>query len=106
MLPHRLVRASYVGTRISIRVDPSDVWRVGALIFIGVLGWSLAPALAPASLLLLWTAALALVTVPWLDFHREPLWSAVEWIPFSGGYIRPLDIGVNIVMFIPFGTLY
>jgi glycopeptide antibiotics resistance protein len=56
---------------------------------------------------LLTMASLALIvvvtTMPWSTYYvGHSHWARVEWVPFSKTF-RPLDLLLNILLFVPFG---
>lgn len=50
-----------------------------------------------------WSAIIVAATVPWTDLVGHTHWQKVQWIPFRSPPVEPLDIVVNIVMYVPFG---
>jgi VanZ family protein len=54
---------------------------------------------------LTWIAALATVTLPITDFHAEPAWWRVGWVPFMSPPIKLADVVANVVLYMPFGFL-
>jgi VanZ family protein len=87
-------------------VDPSDVRRGSFLIVAGILtGVVVVRSSSAVFPFVIWTAALATVTVPWRDLHQTT-GHYVAWIPFVSPPVRLVDIAANIVMFLPFGALY
>lgn len=56
-------------------------------------------------LLLLWTAVLVAILVPWGDYTGHTHWGKVVWIPF-GPPVRVLDVAANVLVFVPFGSLW
>lgn len=87
-------------------LDVSDVKRGILLVACGFVCYWLAPLVPARPLWFLWSAGIVAVTVPWLDFHRRPLWWTIAWIPFVSPPITLFDLVSNILLFIPFGLLY
>jgi len=40
---------------------------------------------------------------PWHDLQGHAHWQNVAWIPFVSPPVRPLDISLNVMLFVPFG---
>jgi glycopeptide antibiotics resistance protein len=56
-------------------------------------------------LLLLWTALIVLVVVPWETFQNHSHWARVQWLPFVTPPIKLSDIVANLLLYMPFGYL-
>jgi len=56
--------------------------------------------------LALWLIVLAIValTFPW-DLQDHPHWNKVTWVPFATGIVRPIDLLLNLALFVPLGFL-
>ncbi len=46
----------------------------------------------------------ALTVLPLSDFRGHAHWDKVMWIPFRGPYVKPLDVLLNVGLFVPFGA--
>jgi glycopeptide antibiotics resistance protein len=53
-----------------------------------------------------WVLLIAIVSGPWFGIVREPQWSRVTWIPFTGPEDKPRDVVANFLMFVPFGMSF
>ena len=41
--------------------------------------------------------------VPWAAWQDHAHWERVGWIPFVSPPVRPIDIALNLTLFVPFG---
>jgi glycopeptide antibiotics resistance protein len=53
-----------------------------------------------------WVLVVVIVSGPWFGIVRQPQWTRVTWIPFTGDEDKPRDVAANILMFVPFGFSY
>jgi len=57
----------------------------------------------PIAALLLWTAFILLLVVPWGGFQDHTHWGKVGWIPFVSRPVKLTDIVANVLLYVPFG---
>jgi len=55
-------------------------------------------------LLVLWFAGTAVATWPY-GLQDHPHWQNVQWWPFGPGIVRPIDVVVNALLYMPLGVL-
>ena len=48
------------------------------------------------------TVTIVLGTFP-RDLQDHPHWMKVAWVPFASGLLRPFDLVVNTILYVPFG---
>ena len=59
-----------------------------------------------------WIGCLAAVTIvvvatfPYDFLYSHPHWRRVAWVPFATGIVRPIDLAVNLVMYVPLGYFF
>jgi glycopeptide antibiotics resistance protein len=46
----------------------------------------------------------ALTVLPLSDFRGHAHWDKVTWVPFRGPHVKPVDVLLNIGLFVPFGA--
>ena len=54
----------------------------------------------------LWTGVIILVVVPWGSLQNHAHWSKIGWIPFVSPPVRPGDIILNTLLYVPWGYLF
>jgi glycopeptide antibiotics resistance protein len=54
-------------------------------------------------LLLVWIGVIAFLVIPWGRFQLHPHFQQIQWIPFVSPPIRPRDIVLNTVLYLPLG---
>ena len=52
---------------------------------------------------LLWTGVILRIVVPWGRFVDHTHWGNVAWIPFISPPHRPLDVLLNVLLYVPLG---
>jgi VanZ family protein len=55
-------------------------------------------------LLVLWFVVTALATWPY-GLQDHPHWQNLQWWPFGPGIVRPIDVLVNVLLYMPLGAL-
>jgi len=51
----------------------------------------------------LWVGFIVLAVTPWEDLQNHSHWRRVQWIPFVTPPVKPIDIVVNVLLYLPFG---
>ena len=55
----------------------------------------------------LWLAVIILVTFSYdLVTMPHPHWRRVAWVPFATGIVRPGDMLLNVLLYVPFGVFF
>jgi glycopeptide antibiotics resistance protein len=57
----------------------------------------------PIAALLLWSAFIMLLVVPWGGFQDHIHWGKVGWIPFVSRPLKLSDIVANVLLYVPLG---
>lgn len=52
------------------------------------------------------SAAILIVTFPFVGFTTHSHWRRVAWIPFAMGIVRPVDLLLNMCLYAPWGFLF
>jgi glycopeptide antibiotics resistance protein len=55
--------------------------------------------------LVIWSAVMVVIVVPWHTLEARAHWERVGWIPFVSSPVEPIDVIANVFFYIPYGIV-